>query len=68
MKPLFSPSWDLSRVKVADRFAGLSETIEEDIYWKQTRWSPNDKTIIELGYRKILWFVIVSQMNSLLYN
>ena len=24
---------------------------------KQTRWS-DDKTIIELGYRKILWFVI----------
>ena len=34
MNPLFSTSCDLSRVKVADRFAGLSETIEEDIYWK----------------------------------
>ena len=29
---------------------------------KQTRWS-NDKTIIELGYRKILWFVSVSQID-----
>ena len=29
---------------------------------KQTQWS-NDKTIIELGYRKILWFVSVSQIN-----
>ena len=26
---------------------------------KQTQWS-NDKTIIELGYRKISWFVSVS--------
>ena len=31
---------------------------------KQTRWS-NDKTIIELGYRKISWFVSVSQINYL---
>ena len=30
--------------------------------WKQTWWS-NDKTIIELGYRKISWFVSVSQNN-----
>ena len=29
---------------------------------KQTRWS-NDKTIIELGYSKISWFVSVSQIN-----
>ena len=28
------------------------------------RWS-NDKTIIELGYRKISWFVSVSQINYL---
>ena len=34
MEHLFSPSFDISRIKVADRFAGLSETIEEDIYWK----------------------------------
>ena len=27
---------------------------------KQTQWL-NDKTIIELGYRKISWFVSVSQ-------
>ena len=26
---------------------------------------PNDKTIIELGYRKISWFVSVSQVNYL---
>ena len=31
---------------------------------KQTRWS-NDKAIIELGYRKILWFVTVSPLNYL---
>ena len=29
---------------------------------RNTRWS-NDKTIIELGYRKISWFVSVSQIN-----
>ena len=32
--------------------------------WKQTWWS-NDKTVIELGYRKISWFVSVSQINYL---
>ena len=32
--------------------------------WKQTWWS-NNKTIIELGYRKISWFVSVSQTNYL---
>ena len=31
---------------------------------KQTRW-PNDKTVIELGYRKISWYVSVSQINYL---
>ena len=31
---------------------------------KQTRWS-NDNTIIELSYRKISWFVGVSQINYL---
>ena len=30
--------------------------------WKQAWWS-NDKTIIELGYRKISWFVRVSRIN-----
>ena len=30
--------------------------------WKQTWWS-NDKTIIELGYRKISWFVNGEQIN-----
>ena len=33
-----------------------------DIHWKQTWWS-NDKTIIELGNRKISLFVSVSQIN-----
>ena len=33
--------------------------------WKQTWWS-NDKTIIELGYRKISWFVSVLPINYLL--
>ena len=28
---------------------------------KQAQWS-NDKTIIELGYRKILWFVSADQL------
>ena len=31
---------------------------------KQTRWS-NDKTIIDLGYYKILWFFSVLQINYL---
>ena len=31
---------------------------------KQTRWL-NDKAIIELGYRKISWFISVSQINYL---
>ena len=31
---------------------------------KQTKWW-NDKTIIELGYRKISWFVSVSQIDYL---
>ena len=32
--------------------------------WKQTWWS-NDKTIIELSYRKIIRFISVSQINYL---
>ena len=32
--------------------------------WSKERWS-NDKTIIELGYRKISWFVSVSQIDYL---
>ena len=32
--------------------------------WIQTWWS-NDKTIIELGYHKISWFLSVSQVNYL---
>ena len=39
-------------------------SLPEDIPKAQTRWS-NDKTIIELGYRKISWFVNVSQINYL---
>ena len=36
-----------------------------DIFsWSKERWS-NDKTIIERGYRKISWFVSVSQFNHL---
>ena len=35
--------------------------------WKQTWWS-NDKTIIELGYRKIPWFVSVSQINYIIID
>ena len=36
---------------MADRFASRGYSLK-----KQTRWS-NDKTIIELGYCKISWFV-----------
>ena len=66
MEPLFFLSCDLSRVKVADRLAGLSETIEEDIYCRGKNKLDDQMIIIELGYRKISWFVIVSQINFLL--
>ena len=33
---------------------------------KQTQWRSNDKTIMELGYHKISWFVSVSQINYLI--
>ena len=46
--------------KMADRFASREYSLK-----KQTRWS-NHKTIIELGYCKISWFVIVLQINYLL--
>ena len=49
MKPLFSLPCDLSRVKVADRFAGLSETIEEDIYCRGENKLNDQMIIIELG-------------------
>ena len=39
---------------MADRFASQGYSLK-----KQTRWS-NEKTIIELSYRKISWFVSVS--------
>ena len=43
----------------------FSELAESDLKTeKKTRWS-YDKTIIELGYRKISWFVSVSQINYL---
>ena len=53
------PSSDRSCVKMADLFASKGDSLK-----KQTRWS-NDKTIIELGSRKISWFVSVSQINYL---
>ena len=43
----------LLAIALADRFASRGYLVK-----KQTRWS-NDKTIIELGYRKISWFVSV---------
>ena len=36
------------------------------IFIKKTNRLSNDKTIIELGYRKISWFVSVSQINYLI--
>ena len=57
---LFSFLCDRSCVKMADPFASKGYSLQ-----KQTQWS-NDKTIIELGYRKISWFVSVSQINYLL--
>ena len=44
---------------MADHFASWGYSLK-----KQTPWS-NDKTIIELGYCKISWFVNVSQINYL---
>ena len=60
-----SPSYGRSCVKMADRFQSTE---------KQTQWA-NDKTIVELGYRKVLRYfapprpitviVSVSQINYL---
>ena len=36
----------------------------DNFSWSKEQWS-NDKTIIELGYRKISWFGSVSQINYL---
>ena len=47
--------------KMADRFPELAG-IEVIKRWKQT-WRSNDKTIIELGHRKISRFVSTSQIN-----
>ena len=49
-----------SCIKMAEHFTFRGYSLK-----KQTRWS-NDKTVIELGYRKILWFVSVSQINCLI--
>ena len=54
MIPCFSPSCDHSCVKLA-----ASRKI---FYKNHTRWL-NGKTIIDLGYHKILWFVSVSQIS-----
>ena len=58
-KPCFSPSCDRSCVKMADGFTSRGYSLK-----KQTRCL-NDKTIIELGYRKISWFISISQINYL---
>ena len=42
----------------------LIASLSRDLIWKQTRRRIN-KTIIELGYRKISWFASVSQINNL---
>ena len=48
---------------MTERFPELAES-DLKTEKKKTRWS-YDKTIIELGYRKISWFVSVSQINYL---
>ena len=40
-------------------------SLPEDIHLEKKTWRSNDKTIIKLGYRKISWFVSVSQINYL---
>ena len=55
----FSPSCDRSCMKMADHFTHQGYSLK-----KQTQWS-NDKTIIELGYHKISWFVSVWQINNI---
>ena len=57
MKPRFSPSCDRSCVKMADRFAPRRYSLKNRLVLSC------DKTIIELGYRKISWFFSVSQIN-----
>ena len=58
-KPRFSPSSGRSCVKNGRLLCFLK------IFIKKQTWWLNDKTIIELGYRKILWFVSVLQTNYL---
>ena len=58
--PCFSPSWDRSCVKMADRFASRGYSLK-----KQLRWS-NDKTVVELGYRKISWFVCGERLGQII--
>ena len=50
-----------SREKWQTAFLSCQEVIK---IWKQSWWS-NDKTIIELGYHEISWFVSVSQTSYL---
>ena len=50
-----------SCVKKTVLFSFLRSLLRENVF---ARWS-NDKTIIELGYRKISWFVSVSKINYL---
>ena len=38
------------------------------IFLKKQTWWLNDKTIIEIGYRKISWFVSVLQINKNTFN
>ena len=55
-------NWEVMRFSSARRQRG--SPLPENNCEKQTQgW--NDKTIIELGYRKISWFVSVSQINYL---
>ena len=63
IKPLFSPFCDHLRENA--RLLCFPKIFLK----KQTRWS-NDKTIIELGYPKISWFVSVSPLtnNDILLN
>ena len=58
-------SWVIGTTFSREKWLIASLSCQEVIeIWKQTWWS-NDKTIIELGYRKISWFVSVSPINYL---
>ena len=50
-------SWVIGTTFWTEKWQIASLSCQEVIeIWKQTLW-PNDKTIIELGYHKISWFV-----------